>query len=278
MSEENAEQIEHWNGESGARWVEAQARMDALLAPLSRVLLERAAARGGERVVDVGCGCGDTSLALSGVGAQVLGIDVSGPMLGRARERCEGRYGLRFVHADAVDHPFEASSFDLLVSRFGVMFFADPVRAFSNLRRGHAKDGRVCFLSWQAAEHNPWFALPMQVLQPFLPEAEPVAPDAPGPFAFADRERVESILTAAGYHEVSVEPVEQALRYGDDAEDAMTLVRQLGPAARGLAALSPESQADALQALHEALRAAQTPDGVVLPSASWLVTARVNKR
>jgi SAM-dependent methyltransferase len=275
MSGDNTEQIENWNGEGGARWVQAQKRLDALFEPLTRALFERAAPQPGERVIDVGCGCGDTSLALAALGADVLGVDVSAPMLARAHERGAGRPGLRFLLADATDHPFEAASVDLVLSRFGVMFFADPVRAFVNLQRSQRPDGRLCVLCWQALAMNPWLAVPMQALQPFAPAAEPPAPGAPGPFAFADPERVTEILAAAGYHGVHVEPLVVPLRCGEDLDVAVELVRQIGVASRILATLPPEPHGAALAAIRQALRPAQTPDGVVLGSAAWLVTAHV---
>jgi SAM-dependent methyltransferase len=275
MSEDNAEQIEHWNGEGGRRWVKAQARMDALLSPLTRILLERAAPRPGERVLDVGCGCGDTSVAIAELGADVVGVDVSAPMLERARARGAGRERLRFVHADAAEHPFSAASFELLLSRFGVMFFADPVGAFANLRRGHVEGGRLCFVCWQAPVENPWLTVPLQAALPFAPEAVPTpAPGAPGPFGLADPRRVTAVLEAAGYRDVAVEPYRVRLRCGEDLDDALESVVRLGPTSRLLEALPSEAQQAAIGAVREALRPFQTPEGVLLGSASWLVTAR----
>jgi SAM-dependent methyltransferase len=274
MSDDNAQQIEHWNGEGGERWVEGQAAMDAVLAPFSRLLLERAAPQTGERVLDVGCGCGDTSLALAELGTEVLGVDVSESMLERARERAAGRKELRFVLADAAAHPFAPASFDLLLSRFGVMFFADPVAAFTNMRRGHAEGGRLCFVCWQTPAKNPWMTVPMRAAAAFVPELEAPVPGAPGPFAFVDPQRVTSILEAAGYRDVSVEPHDVLLRYGASLEETMSLVLRLGPASRILAVLSPAVQTAAVDAIREALRAFETPDGVWLGSGAFLVTAR----
>lgn len=274
MSTENAQQIEHWDGEGGKHWVEGQERMDAVLAPFSRLLLEAAPTRSGERVLDVGCGCGDTSLAFADRGAEVLGVDVSGPMLARARARAEGRPGVRFVQADAAEHPFDAGSFELLVSRFGVMFFADPAEAFANLRSGHAEGGRLAFVCWQGPERNPWLTVPIQAAAPFAPEAEPPIPGTPGPFGFADPDRVRSILGAAGYRDVVVEPHAVAVRYGADLDDAMELVTLIGPVSRVLAVLPSEAHGALLEAVREALRPFETPEGLVMGSGAFIVTAR----
>jgi hypothetical protein len=154
------------------------------------------------------------------------------------------------------------------------MFFADPVRAFANLRRSLTPGGRVAFVCWQGPVHNPWLTVPMQAVRPFAPEAEVPVPGAPGPFAFADAERVTGILSAAGFHAVHVEPQAVQVRCGEDLEDAIELIAQIGPASRVLATLPPEVRQAALEAVRQALRPARTPDGVMLAAAAWLVTAR----
>lgn len=274
MSQLNAEQIEHWDGEAGLRWARAQVRMDALMAPLTAALLERADPRAGERALDVGCGCGETSLVLAERGARVLGVDVSGPMLARARERVAGRPGIELVQADAADHPFAPASFDLVLSRFGVMFFADPVGALANVRRAHAPDGRLCVLCWQAPSENPWFLRPAQALRPFVPEAPPADPHAPGPFALADAARAQGIFAAAGYGDVAVEPLRVPVCYGCDLDDALALVVEIGPVARALSTMAEGSRGAAIDAVRESLAAGLGPGGVVFEAACWIVTAR----
>ena len=158
MAGVNQEQIDYWNERAGATWAELQERLDALLSPLSAAGLQAAKVRSGERVLDVGCGCGDTSIALSKLGARVLGVDVSAPMLEQARKR-DG--AIEYLEADAAAEPFQGD-FDLVFSRFGVMFFADPVVAFANMAQALRPGGRMHVVCWSGMARNPWFSLPRQ--------------------------------------------------------------------------------------------------------------------
>ncbi|MDZ7824958.1 MAG: methyltransferase domain-containing protein [Gammaproteobacteria bacterium] len=271
---DNREQIDYWNGEAGTTWVEAQARLDRMLAPISEAVLERADARAGEQVLDVGCGCGDTTLALAAAGARVRGIDISEPMLARARERARqaGVDSVRFEQIDAAFHGFEAEH-QLLFSRFGVMFFADPAAAFANLRRALTDDGRLCFVCWQAPRENPWMAIAGRAVQPFLPEAEPPDPLAPGPFAFADPDRVRMLLVDAGFTGVDIDPLRPTLHLADTLDEAVEFQQQVGPLARALAELEGETREAAIAAAREALEPHLGPDGLRLGGACWVVTA-----
>jgi len=272
----NAEQIEYWNKTAGQTWVESQARTDAMLAPLSEILLEKAAASEGERVIDVGCGCGETSLRMAQAGAAVWGIDVSAPMLVRAKERARelGLENVAFSETDASTQALTPDH-DLILSRFGVMFFSDPTAAFSNLRTGLAPSGRLCFLCWQPPQKNPWMAIGGAAVQPFLTPPE-VAPDprAPGPFAFADAEYLEGILSGAGFKGIEIEPVGAQVHIGDDLEDAMEAQSRIGPVSRAIKELEGEVQEKALVAVREALVPHVTKAGLDLGAACWLVTAR----
>src|SRR6202012_5499402 len=168
----NADQIAYWNGPNGQRWTDRQAEQDVLLAPVTQALIDRAAPRPGERIIDVGCGCGGTSMALASRVAPagfVLGVDISGPMLSRARQLAPKELPVDFVLADATVYPFDPGSFDLLVSRFGVMFFAEPAVSFSNLRRALRPNGRVAFACWRAPRENPWMMTPVRL--PLLPKS-----------------------------------------------------------------------------------------------------------
>ena len=273
-------QSEYWNGEAGRRWVDNKDHLNRAVSPFGEAAMARARPSAGERVVDVGCGGGDTTVALAaavGPGGAVLGVDVSGPMLDEARRRVDeaGAANVRLLHTDAGAHPFEAE-WDLLFSRFGVMFFEDPARAFANLHRALRPDGRLSFVCWRERTANPWMALPMGVGMPLLPPVEPTPPDAPGPFAFARPERVQGILDAAGFRQIQIDPFDAPFvlsRGGLD--EAVSFSLAAGPLARMVAEAGP----DAAEKVREALRVAFAPhvgsDGLMmLPAAVWLVEAR----
>lgn len=277
MSSINQEQIDYWNGEAGRVWAEVQARLDTLLAPISSALLERAAVQPGERVVDVGCGCGDTTLALARAGAAVWGIDLSEPMLARARERAAADPALSgrvaFSATDAASQAFSADH-QLVFSRFGVMFFADPVAAFVNLRGALSTGGRLCFACWQVPKRNPWMAVAGAAVQPFLAEpASPPDPRAPGPFAFADPDYLRAVLTDAGFRDAAVDAVATTLHIGDTLEEAMQLMQLVGPLSRALRELEPPGRDEALDAARQALSAHVADAGLNLGAACWLVQA-----
>ena len=265
-------QNEFWNGPAGDVWVDAQAFMDQMLEPLSRLAVERAALTEGERAIDVGCGCGATSLALAESGGSVWGLDLSAPMLARAKERIDSRGNIAFSVGDAATQSY-TQDHNLVFSRFGVMFFDDPKAAFSNLRSALSPGGRLVFICWQAPKENLWMSVAAQAAQPFLPPAEAQDPRAPGPFAFADPNWVEEILRDAGYSDIGVESITPDLCVGASVEEAMSFQGRIGPLARIFTELDEDTQARANEAVHAALGEYLTEAGVVLRSAAWLVTA-----
>lgn len=278
---ENAQQIEYWNEVSGPKWVALADRIHDQIAPIGALAIERAAAASGEHVLDVGCGCGQTSIELArrvGETGAVLGIDISGPMLEDARRRKElaGLPQLAFLQADAQVHAFEAQSFDVLFSRFGVMFFEDPVRAFSNLRNALKREGRLCFVCWQAITRNPWMLTPAQAAAQHIELTPPADPNAPGPFAFADRDRVTGILADAGFRDASCEELSGELSVGRGLGFAETLdfLTQMGPAGAALREASPETVAKVKESMHAALSPFYDGEALVMGYAAWLVTAR----
>ena len=269
----NQEQIDYWNGEAGQTWVEAQERLDGLLAPISAALMDRANVSASDRVIDIGCGCGETSMQLAGRGAAVWGIDISEPMLAHARRRAGDSERLRFTQVDAATAEFTPDH-SLLFSRFGVMFFADPVAAFRNLRGALARDGRLHFACWQTPRENPWMAIAGRAVQPFLAEPEP-APDprAPGPFAFADPDYLRGILEKAGFEGIELESIRPELHIADSLDEAIDFQGRVGPVARALAELEGERRQQALDAAREALSGHMTDQGLNLGAAVWLVSA-----
>jgi SAM-dependent methyltransferase len=273
----NARQIAHWNEVAGVTWAELGALLDTQMASAGRRALEAFAPRRGERVLDVGCGCGSTTLELAravGPEGRVLGVDISRPMLAvsRARVTEAGLGHVEFLEADAQTHPLAEGAFDGLFSRFGVMFFADPAAAFVNLRRALAPGGRLTFLCWRAMADNPVMTTAMAAARHRFPPLPPTAPDAPGPFAFADEGRVRGVLEAAGFTEVALAPHDAEMG-GNTLEDSITLALRVGPLGAALREhphLLPGAREDV-----EAAYAPRIRDGAVwMRSATWIVTAR----
>ncbi len=276
--DQNADQIAYWNGPGGQRWADRQKTQDILLAPIAELLIDRAQIKSGERVIDIGCGSGALSIAVArmiGESGHVLGIDVSGPMLTRARQIAPQGFPVDFVLADATIYPFERANVDLLISRFGVMFFADPVRSFSNLRKALKSSGRLAFACWREPRENPFFMTPLQAVYKHVPKLPSLGPEDPGPFSFASEQRVRRILSEAGFSGVKMEPCNLALdpAVGRGLEAAVKSALEIGPAARALAEQPPEVVAAAAQSIREALAPHVKGQSVPLDAAIWIVTA-----
>jgi SAM-dependent methyltransferase len=277
----NAEQVTFWNDQAGPIWVARQRALDRMIAPFGERAIAALAPRPGERIVDVGCGCGDTSLAIARrvtPSGAVLGVDVSEPMLGRARERAaaEGLAHARFVAGDAQTHHFAAGSADAVFSRFGVMFFVDPTAAFANLRSALQPDGRLAFVCWQERAANPWMMTVLMALASVVPLPPPPAPDAPGPFSLGDGDRLRRILDGAGFRDVALDAFEPeiVLGGGGTLDETVEFALDLGPTAAALREAGPEAQPKVAAALRETLARFMTPGGVAMRSAAWIVTAR----
>jgi SAM-dependent methyltransferase len=202
----------------------------------------------------------------------VLGVDISQPLIAAAWGHKLANAA--FEVADAASYPFAAGAFDLVFSRFGVMFFADPVAAFENIRRAMKPSGRLVFLCWRTPSENPWGAVPMRAALPHLPPMERPGPEDPGQYAFGDRTRVERILTEAGFAGRSIEPVDLMLNQGKDIPDVLQRIGDFGPLARAFKDATPEQVGRAKEAIAEALKPYATADGVKLGGACWLVSAR----
>ena len=279
--EQNADQIAYWNGPGGVRWAERQASQDILLAPVAEILIDRAKPAPGERVIDVGCGSGATTNAFAqkvGLSGHVFGIDVSGPMLDRARQVTPQEAPVDYALADATVYPFDPESFDLLASRFGVMFFADPVRSFANLRRALRPTGRLAFACWREPRENPWMMTPLQAVYQHVPKLPQMAPEDPGPFAFASEERVRRILGESGFKDIALEacPLALDLAIGRGLEAAVQGALEIGPASRALDGHPAEVRAAAANTVRETLARFVDGSSVRLPGSIWLVTARAS--
>jgi SAM-dependent methyltransferase len=268
----NDAQIEYWNGAVGERWAAYQEVLDRSLASISDAVLTFAAAKRGERVLDIGCGCGTTTIALAktvGPSGTVTGVDISEPMLAVARGRGASA---NFRKADASTHLFHQTH-DLLFSRFGVMFFANPAAAFANMRKAVRSHGRLAFVCWRDAKENLWASVPIAAARPLLPPQEAMDPHAPGPFAFADAERLKDILIKAGYRDIRIEKLDTTMNMGATVDEAVDQALRIGPLARAAAEVDDATRDKIRDAVRGVLGRFATPEGITPPAACWLVGA-----
>src|SRR5215472_6429136 len=278
----NAAQIEFWNSAATRAWADQYARMDRAVAALTKELLDLAAPQPGERVLDIGCGPGTTVLELAkrvGSGGHVLGADVSEASVARARARIAtaGLQHADAIVADASAHPFGRDSLDLVFSRFGIMFFSDPVAAFANVRRAMKPGGRVTLGVFRAASETLWPNAPLEAVRHLVPPIPTPGPEEPGPFSWADPARVHRILESAGFSEVSLTPLDPEIQLaGPKGEaEAAHFVMAMGPLVRVLPSLSPAQHENVRATLEVYFTGHATSQGVVLPAAIWVVRARV---
>lgn len=271
----NEDQIKFWNEKAGQNWTILQAWMDVNMAAIGDAILAFAQATPDMNVLDIGCGTGATSLAIAGIGAKVTGVDISKPMLGLARERAsKAGLPITFIEADASIHPF-TPEFDLIFSRFGVMFFEAPTIAFANMRKALKSGGRMAFVCWRTPPENPWASAPLLAAKPLLPEQQPPDPLAPGPFAFADPNRVEDILSQSGFSEIRIEKFDTVMTMGDDLDFVASRMLQIGPLSRAAGEVDDATRARIAEVVQEALANFVRPDGEIAPPAAcWLVAAK----
>ncbi|QNE24113.1 class I SAM-dependent methyltransferase [Streptomyces sp. INR7] len=272
----NTAQAEAWNGYEGEQWARSQERWDAINNGFNQPLLDAAAISETDHVLDIGCGAGrSTRLAAQRASrGRALGLDLSGPMLERARDSAEreGVENVSFVQGDAQVHAFDAEGFDAVISRYGMTFFADPVAAFANLHRALRPGGRLAFICAAEAEDNEWLKA-LASLKGILPLGGFGKPGGPGMFSLTDPDRVRALVTTGGFTGVEVQRIEVQGNWGADAADAAAFLLDSGPGRHLLSQVTPPQQAEARRALTETLHRHEADGAVWLLSSSWLVTA-----
>ena len=273
----NANQQKEWNNGTGRRWLERHEAVDRQLAPFGRRAMDCADIGAGQRVLDVGCGCGETTLELArrvGAGGFVTGIDISRLLIERARQLAgESRLAnIRFEEADAQTIPFPPQSFDVVFSRFGIMFFDEPDAAFANLRAALRPGGRLSFVCWPAPRENQFITIPVAAAARHITPPEPGDPDAPGPFAFAEPERVRRILSRAGFSDIETERVIEKVG-GGTLDETANLLAEVGPLNSILDSIDEQTRRAIVADIRAALAGLASQGRDSLDAVSWLVSA-----
>jgi len=270
------EQMRLWSGTGGCGWVEVQAELDRLYQPLEDRLLEGMCAGSATRALDVGCGTGGTTIAMArllGTKGQCVGIDISEPMLAAAEARAQReRLPATFVRADAATYAFERASFDIIISRLGVMFFDDPVRAFENLRRAAKADSELRFIAWRSDTENPFMTAAQRAAAPLLPNLVTFQGNAPGPFAFADQNRVRHILQASGWTQIDIQPADIPCALPEN--ELIRYLTQIGPVGRALQAADEETRRRVVATIRPAFDTFLQGTEIRFTAACWIVSAR----
>lgn len=278
----NEAQAEFWTEIGGPIWLERERFLNDASRPFGEAAVDAAAAKPGERVVDVGCGTGPSALELArrvAPDGRVVGLDISPLLLGRAAEhaREDGIGNVEFIAGDAQTHDLEAGAFDLVFSRFGVMFFEDPAAAFTNLRRALRDTGRLTFACWQDVFSNLWMSLPTIAASSVLGDFELPPEGAPGPFSFADADHVRSILQSAGYSQIDVADFKATMNSSvDEARDRLGFMIKMGPLGEKFSEADEATQERALEAVFDAASEHRSDGTFRLPAAAWIVTARAS--
>jgi ubiquinone/menaquinone biosynthesis C-methylase UbiE len=277
----NSDEIDYWNGPQGHKWVNNNRLTDFMYQPLGDMTVERAALRPDERVLDIGCGCGTTTLKMAKLvapGGDITALDVSTLMLAVAREKTKSAaVPIKLVNADAETYDLGPASFDVMFSQFGLMFFTNPSAALTNFHRALKPNGRIAFVCWRGPELNPWFVLPFEAVRNYMPEMEAPNPDAPAsPFSFASKEKVEDMLHDAGFVDMQFDSFETTIKMGDGSlQSCVDYVAAFnGP----VAAILRNADEATIPAIIETLRVAMEPyhtgKNLELAASPWIVTAR----
>ena len=280
--ETNMDQIEFWNGDHGTSWARYADIVDIMFDEITQAVLDAAAISTGDRVLDLGCGSGGTTLAIADkvtpIGS-VTAIDVSSPMLERAQHRADaaGIVNATFVLDDASVYPFAEHSFDAMVSRLGAMFFDDPEFTFRRMVPALDSGGRLALGVWRGPSENLWAMGPVAAAKEFLEMPPRPGPTDPGPFSFADPDRVKSVLGAVGLQDIELAPLDFQIPLGNTLDEALNFVMEMGPLSAPLAAVTGDNRDKAIEAITKVLKDNQGADGVVhLAGACWIVTARAS--
>jgi ubiquinone/menaquinone biosynthesis C-methylase UbiE len=270
------EQAKLWNGSAGCAWVEAQTLLDRILQPFEDVLVAAVAASGARRVLDVGCGTGSTTRGIArllGAKDSAVGVDIAEQMIDVARMLAEQeRTPAKFVCADAQTYRFEPAGFDMIMSRFGVMFFADPVQAFANLRGAASKDASMCFVAWRSPAENRFMTTAERAAAPLLPNMPARRADAPGQFGFADARRVESILSESGWKDVDIQPIDVVCTLPES--ELSRYAARLGPVGVALREADQRTRDQVVAVVRKAFEPYVHGDEVRFTAACWKVDAR----
>lgn len=274
----NAKQRDEWNEATGSRWLKRHHAIDKQIAPFGHRAMERVAIKSGEHALDIGCGCGETTIDLArrvDPGGVAMGIDISGLLIRAAREsaRQSNILNVQFEEADAQTCSFSAESFDIAYSRFGVMFFDDPDAAFRNIHSALRPDGRLVFVCWPAPAENLFFTIPMSAAARHITLPAPSDPQAPGPFAFADPNRVSGILSRSRFRQVEIDRIGGKVA-GLPIDQAADLLLQLGPLGDVLDSLDDQTRLAIRADIRSALVQFESSGRVLLDASAWLVTAR----
>jgi SAM-dependent methyltransferase len=273
----NEEQARYWNGDEASHWLVHEERYERMLAPFTDHLLTSAAIEPSDRILDIGCGTGSTTRAAgrAATEGQALGVDLSAAMLRQAARRAqqEGLTNVRFEHGDAQVYGFTPGVANVALSRFGVMFFADPASAFANIAAGLRPGGRLAFVCWQNLADNEWIVVPGAAAAAHVALPAPGDPMAPGPFSLGERDRIAAALCAAALRDVVIAPIAEPLRMGSDVTDAVAFVKSTGFWNALIGDADAATLARVSAAVQAALEPYVTPDGVLLGSRAWLVTA-----
>jgi len=271
MEEGNRAQLELWNGPAGRSWVAAEASLDIMYQPFADLLMDRLGAA--RQVLDIGCGAGRVTLEVAKRLGTATGIDISEPLIALALRRAAAEgIAAEFLCGDAQDHGFTEGRFNLLISRFGISFFADPVRAFANLRRAVKPGGGFCFLTWREPKENPFMTEGERAAAPLLPPLPSRDPHAPGPFALADRTRIAALLEESGWRDIRVAPVDRICAFPE--RDLTHYLAWMGPVGRLLQTAEEDLRERVLETVRSAFEVFVTGDEVRFDAACWMIEAR----